>query len=103
AGNRLQSPTADFERAIQLDSDLLVRTRDLPWIRVTQPVVRPLLLPAVVDRLPEHAVFVAQSVAHGGAVQRRHRVEKARCQAPEPAIAQARVGFPLEQLEPIEV
>ena len=61
-----------------------------------------LVLPAVLDGLSEDAVFVAQPVAHGRELHRRHRIEEARRQAPEPAVAQARVGLLLEQLEPVE-
>ena len=61
------------------------------------------MLPAVLDRLAEDAVFVAQTVAHGGKLHRGHRVEEAGGQAPEPAVAQAGVGFCFEQAEPIEV
>ena len=80
-----------------------MRTSDFPRIGAAQPVVRLFLLPAVLDRLPEDAVFVAQPVAHGRELHRRHRVEEAGRQAPEPAVAQARVGLLFEQLEPIEV
>ena len=51
----------------------------------------------------EDAVFVTQTVAHGGKLHRGHRVEEARRQAPEPAVAKAGVGFRFKQAEPIEV
>ena len=60
-------------------------------------------MPAVLNGLLEDAVFVAQAVAHGRDLHRRHRVEKASRQTPQTAITQTRVGFLLEQLEPIEV
>ena len=72
-------------------------------IGAAQPVVRLLVLPAVLDGLPEDAVLVAQPVAHGRELHRGHRVEEARGQAPEPAVAQAGVGLLLEQAEPVEV
>ena len=40
------------------------RARHLPRVRAAQPVVGLLVLPAVLDRLPEDAVLVAQAVAH---------------------------------------
>ena len=61
------------------------------------------MLPAVLDGLLEDAVFIAQAVAHGRDLHRGHRVEKASRQAPEPSVTQTRVGFLLQQLEPIEV
>ena len=64
---------------------------------MAQPVVGLLVLPAVPQGLPEDAVFVAQPVAHGGQLERRHRIEEARREPPEPAVAQARVGLGLDQ------
>ena len=98
-----QGAAAQLERAVELHFDRLVRARDLPRVRAAEPVVRLLVLPAVLDGLPEDAVLVAQAVAHGRELHRRHRVEEARGQAPEPAVAQARVGFLLQELEPVEV
>ena len=60
-------------------------------------------LPAVLDRLPEHAVLVAEPVAHGGQLHRRHRVEEAGREPPEAAVAEAGVGLLLEEAEPVEV
>ena len=98
-----QAPAAHLERAVQLDFHLLVRPSDLPGVRAAEPVVRLFVLPAVLDGLAEHAVFVTQPVAHGRELHRGHRVEEAGRQAPEPAVAQARVGLLFEQAEPIEV
>ena len=61
------------------------------------------MLPAVPDGLLEDTVFIAQAVAHGWDLHRRHRVEKASRQAPQTPIPQTRVGFLFQQLEPIEV
>ena len=66
-------------------------------------MVRPLLLPTVTDQLLEYAVLVAQSVAHGRQLHRRHRVEKTGREPPEPAIAEARIRLLLEHAEPIDV
>ena len=62
-----------------------------------------LALPAVLDRLPKHAVLVAQPVAHRRELQGRHRIEEARCQPPETAIAEPGIGFLLHQAEPVQV
>ena len=48
------------------------------------------MLPAVLDGLSEDAVFVTQPIAHRRQLHRRHRVEKASRQAPEPAVSRAR-------------
>ena len=100
---RSQRPAAHLERAIQLDLDLLVRPNDLPRVRAAEPVVRLFLLPAVLNGLPEHAIFVPQAVTHGRELHRGHRVEETSRQTPEPAVAQARVGLRFEQAEPIEI
>src|SRR5581483_6716959 len=52
--------------------------------------------------LLEDAVLVAETVAHGGKLHRRHRIEKACGQAAEPAISQAGVRLLLNDGEPIE-
>ncbi len=101
--DRAKHALPQLEGAVQFDLHFLVLTSDLPGIRVAEPVVRLFKLPAVADSLPEHAVFVPQSVAHSRELHRGHRVEEARRQAPETAVTQARIGFSLEQFEPVEV
>ena len=61
------------------------------------------LLPAVLDRLPEDAVLVAQPVAHGRELHRGHRIEEAGGEPAEPAIAEAGVGLLLEKRQPVEL
>jgi hypothetical protein len=102
AGDHGEAAAAHLERAAELDLHHVVRPRDLPRIGPPQPVVRLLQLPAVLNRLPEHAVLIAQPVAHGRKLHRRHRVEKARGEAAEPAVAQPGVGLLLEQGKPVE-
>src|SRR5207244_5765538 len=85
-----------------LDLDLLFRTDDLPRIRAAKPVVGLLVLPTVLDGLPEHPVLVPEPIPYGRELHRGHRVEEACGQAPEPAIAQPGVGLFFEQAEPIE-
>ena len=100
--DRPQRSLPDLERAVQLDLDLVVRAGDLPRVGAAKPVVGLFVLPAVLDGLPEHSVLVPEPVAHRRQLHRGHRVEKARGQTPEPAIAQPRVGLLFEQAEPIE-
>src|SRR5208282_5779386 len=59
-----QAASAELERATHADFHLLVRTSDLPRIGRTEPVIRRFLLPSALDRLPEDAVFISQSVPH---------------------------------------
>src|SRR5262249_18406124 len=92
-----------LERAVQVDLDPVVRAGDLPGVGATEPVVWVLALPTVLDRLPEHPVLVAQAVAHGRELHRRHRVEEARRESPEAAVAEPGVGLLLEEADPVEV
>ena len=103
AGDGTQVSATELEGATQLDFHLLVRASDLPGIRPAEPVVGLLVLPAVLNRLTKDAVFVPQTVAHGGKLHRGHRVEETGGQAPEPAVAKARIRFRFKQAEPIEV
>src|SRR5207247_1692249 len=59
-----QASAVQLERTVELDLNRLVGTSDLPGILPTQPVVRLFLLPAVLDGLLEHPVFVTQPIAH---------------------------------------
>ena len=52
--------------------------------------------------LPEHPVLVAEAVADGGKLQRRHRVEEAGREPPEAAVAEPGVGLQLEEADPVE-
>src|SRR5262245_41846880 len=53
-----QASAARFERAVQMNFDLLVWPGDLPRIRPAQPIVRSFLLPTILDGLFEHPIFV---------------------------------------------
>ena len=103
SGITLQAPAPCISNgAVELDLHLLVRAGDLPGVGPAEPVVRLLALPAVLDRLAEDAVLVAQPVAHGRDLHRRQRVEEAGGQAPEPAVAEAGVRLLLERARPVE-
>jgi hypothetical protein len=67
--------------------------RELPRRAVVQPGIGVLDLPAALDALREHAELVADAVAVRGQPERGHRIEEARGQAAEAAIAQRRVGL----------
>ena len=61
----------------------------LPGIAPAQPPVGNLDLVAIVDLLLEHAVLIADSVAHDGELQRRAAVQKAGGEAPKASVAEA--------------
>lgn len=82
----------------EVDGYHVLGTRDLPRVAEAQPVVRLLELPAVLDALLEDAVVVAQAVAVRREADRGHRVEEARRQTPETAVAQTRVLLDLLEL-----
>ena len=86
----------------EVDRDHVLGARDLPRVAEAQPVVGLLELPAVHDALLEDAVVVAQPIAVRGQAQRGHRVEEARRQTPEAAVAQPRVLLDLLQLLQLE-
>ena len=76
----------------------LLRLDDLPGPAALQPLVGDLHLPAVADQLVEDAELVADAVAGGGDLQGGEGFEEAGGQAPEAAIAQARLLLHLEDL-----
>src|SRR5437763_5485602 len=64
-----------------------------PRIAERQPVLRMLLLPAVLDHLLEKPMVIADSVTAAGDAEARHAFHKARGEPPETAIAERGVGF----------
>src|SRR4051812_6778865 len=70
---------------------------------MAQPVVGLLALPAVLDRLLENSVFVAQPVPHRRKLHCRHRIEKAGGKTAEPAIAKPCIGLLLENRQTVEL
>ncbi len=76
--------------------------RQLPGVAQLQPVVVLLDLAAAFDLLLEHAEVVADAVADRGQLQRRQRVHEASRQAPEAAIAEARIALALQHLSQLQ-
>ena len=56
-------------------------------------MLRMLLLPAVLDHLPEKTVIIADPVTAAGDAEARHALHKAGGEPPETAIAESGVGF----------
>ncbi len=77
--------------------------RELPRIAEGQPVFGIFVLPAVLDRLPEQAVIVADAIAIRGDGQRRHALHEAGSEASQAAIAERGIRLHLAQLVEIDV
>ncbi len=76
--------------AAELHFDRPLGARDFPGIAEAQPLVGLLELPAVDDLLLEDAELVADAVADGRDLECRHRIEEARGETAEAAVAEAR-------------
>ena len=77
--------------AAEAHVDRLVGALDLPGEAVAQPRVGQFDLLAVDDALVEEAVLVADAAPVPRQLQGRHGIDEARRQAPQAAVAQARV------------
>ncbi len=70
------------------------RTSEFPWIAArTQPVIRFFHLKTIMDQLTEHAVFIAQAIAHHRQLQSGATVNKACSQTTQTTIAQPGINF----------
>ncbi len=78
---------------IERNRHRFVRSLDQPRSITGHPVVGRLTLHAAFDELPEQAVFVVDAVAVSRHAKRRERIEEARGQSAEAAVAQARIRF----------
>src|SRR5690349_2033647 len=85
--------TGPFDPAAELDVVAHFGALEFPRIAKGQPLLGVLLLPPVLDYLLKEAVVVTDPIAAGGDPEARQAFEKARCEAPETAIAECRVGF----------
>ncbi len=74
-----------------------LRARELPGVAIAQPVVRLLHLAATLDALAEHAVLVADAVAHARQSEGGHGVEEAGGEPSQPAVAQPGLVLGLAQ------
>ncbi len=74
--------------AVELHREQHLGSCELPGIAVTQPVVRVLDLPAVLDALTEHAVLVADAVAVAGQAQGGDGIQEAGSEPAEAAVAE---------------
>ena len=91
-----------FHAAAETDWYPVLGPRHLPRIAEAEPLVRLLHLPAVLQLLIEHPELVADAVAVSGHVERGHRVEKARREPAEAAVAEPGVDLLLHQVGDLE-
>ena len=98
AGQPAATRAVGDHAARQTDWIADLRPLELPGVAMPQPVVGRLDLAAVMDALREHAVAISQPVAERRQTERGEGVEKARCQAPETAIAQRSVRLALDDV-----
>ena len=101
AGNGAKHAILQLEGAAERHLDRFARPGHFPGIGLSQPVVRVLDLEAVLDRLPENAVFVAQAIAHRRNLQRGQRIDEAGREPAQAAVAQAGVRLRLDDFLPI--
>src|ERR1700753_2124351 len=71
---------------------------EFPWVDFFQPILRLLDLLALLDRLTEHAIFVANAVPHASIAERCHRLEKTSGKAAESTVAERRLCLNLPQI-----
>jgi hypothetical protein len=83
---------------VELDPEPVTQARDLPRIAVAEPPIRDLDLLAVDDPLVEDAVVVAEAVTVRGVTEGGQRIQEARRQTTQPAVAQARVPLRLAEV-----
>jgi hypothetical protein len=94
-------PVDDVHMAAEADRVRDLRALELPGVAGGEPVLGQLDLPAVAQLLPEDPVVVADAVAVGRHLQRRHALHEAGGEAAEAAVAQAGIG--LEGAELLEI
>ena len=87
-----------LDPAVEPDAEPGAGPRDLPRVAVPEPAVGHLDLGAVHDPLVEDPVVVAQAVAVRGVAERGERVEEARGEPPQAAVAEAGVPLRLAQV-----
>ena len=79
--------------AAETDQLCIIGVLHLEGIAVLEPVIGNLDLEAVIDLLLEHTVLVADSAADRRITERRERIEEARGQTSETAVAERCIGL----------
>src|SRR6185436_2634890 len=91
-----------FDAAAEVHGHRVLGTTDLPRVAEAQPLVGALDLEAVLEVLLENAELVANAIPVAGDAERGHRVEEARRETTEAAVAEAGVGLLLDDVGEIE-
>ncbi len=92
-----------FDPSFELHGKRIFRTRDFPRIAQLEPFIRLLDLISIHNALRKNPEVVTQAIADRRQVQRGHRIQKARRQPPQAAIAQSGVHFVIGELLPIQI
>src|SRR5262249_16185138 len=100
--NNLNASVPNFEGAVELDLHLLMLPTNFPRIGIGEQVVGMLPLPAIHERLAEHAVLITEAITGGGQLHGGHRVEETRSKPAQTSVAQTGIRFLLDQFEPID-
>ncbi len=82
-----------LDPATEVDAHGPLGVGELPWRPEGQPVVRDLGLASVDKGLPEDPVLVADPVTDAADVHRGQRVDEARCETAQSAVAQPRLDL----------
>ncbi len=96
-GNAFGIPV-ELGAAVELDAAGMLGPFQLPGVALAQPVIGLLDLAAVLDALAEHAVLVADAVAHHRQLQGGATIEEAGRQPAEAAVAETGVVLVVDQL-----
>src|SRR5690348_13574266 len=70
---------------------------------MTEPVVRALLLPAVLNQLFENPIFISKAIARDRELQRRSGFEEASSKPAQTPIAEPGIRLLFENVDPIDV
>ncbi len=76
---------------------------EFPRIAVSEPVLRQFDLPSIAHFLAEQPVDIANAIAEGRYIHRRHGFQETRRQTPQTAITQRGVGLTLDKIVDIDV
>src|SRR5215469_10447707 len=85
--NCLECSSVQPEGAIQFDFYRLLGTNNLPRIRMPQPAVSLLVLPTVLDELPEDSILVLKAISHRRQLHSGHGIKKARGQTTQTTVS----------------
>ncbi len=92
-----------LHRAAETDCVSNFRAREFPGVAESEPVLWIFVLPAILDRLPEQAVVIANAITMRGDLQCRHTFHEAGGEASEAAIAKRGIRLHLAQLVEIDI